>query len=82
MIKYCIVPQVGVLIGSYLFGSMSDKLGRKFSFFASVVIMAVFGVLSGVVYNYWAFIVLRCAIGKLIYNLWLNFKTIQVLTFR
>lgn len=42
---------------------MSDKLGRKISFFASVVVMAVFGVLSGVVNNYWAFIILRCVVG-------------------
>ena len=43
---------------------MSDKLGRKISFFASVVVMAVFGVLSGVVNNYWAFIILRCIVGN------------------
>ena len=31
------VFMIGVLIGSYLFGYISDKLGRKLSFFVSVV---------------------------------------------
>lgn len=57
------VFMIGVLIGSYLFGWLSDKLGRKISFFVSVVIMAVFGILSGLVPDYWSFIILRCVVG-------------------
>ena len=57
------VFMVGVLIGSYLFGWLSDKLGRKISFFVSVVIMAVFGIVSGLVPDYWSFIILRCVVG-------------------
>merc|ERR1712186_193593 len=57
------VFMAGVLAGSYFFGWLSDKLGRKVSFFVSVVVQAVFGILSGLVPNYWAFIVLRCIVG-------------------
>ena len=57
------VFMVGVMLGSYIFGAMSDKLGRKLSFFVSVVVMAVFGILSGLVPEYWSFIVLRCVVG-------------------
>ena len=57
------VFMAGVLIGSYLFGYLSDKLGRKFSFFISVVIMAIFGVASGLVPDYYSFIILRCVVG-------------------
>ena len=57
------VFMVGVLIGSYFFGWLSDKLGRKISFFVSVVIMAVFGIVSGLVPDYWSFIILRCVVG-------------------
>ena len=54
---------VGVLAGSYLFGWLSDKMGRKVSFFISVVVMAVFGILSGLVPEYWSFIVMRMVVG-------------------
>jgi len=57
------VFMAGVLIGSYFFGWLSDKLGRKVSFFISVVVQAVFGILSGLVPDYWAFIILRCIVG-------------------
>ena len=57
------VFMIGVLIGSYVFGYISDKLGRKLSFFVSVVIMAVFGIMSGLVPDYWSFIILRCVVG-------------------
>ena len=57
------VFMAGVLIGSYVFGYLSDKLGRKVSFFISVVMMAIFGILSGLVTNYWAFIILRSVVG-------------------
>ena len=54
---------VGVLAGSYLFGWLSDKMGRKVSFFISVVVMAVFGLLSGLVPEYWSFVVMRMVVG-------------------
>jgi len=53
----------GVLAGSYFFGWLSDKLGRKVSFFISVVVQAIFGILSGLVPSYWGFIILRCIVG-------------------
>jgi len=37
----------GVLIGSYVFGEASDRLGRKPTFVASVIIQTVFGLVAG-----------------------------------
>ena len=54
---------LGVLIGSYVFGDLSDKYGRKPVFFASVVIQTVFGLLSGVVPEYWSFVSMRLVVG-------------------
>ena len=54
---------VGVLIGSYVFGYLSDKFGRKVSFFISLIVIAVFGILSGLVTDYWSFVLLRCVVG-------------------
>ena len=57
------VFMAGVLVGSYLFGWLSDKMGRKISFFISLVVMAVFGILSGVMPEYWSFILMRMVVG-------------------
>ena len=76
------------MLGSYIFGWLSDKCGRKLSFFISIImqvaffhcfcqkitfiailfqnyIQTLFGVLSGVVSNYWAFVLLRMVVGQL-----------------
>ena len=56
----------GVMIGSYAFGWMSDAWGRKLAFFISLImqvrsflvtlLQTVFGVISGLVTNYWLFV--------------------------
>jgi len=53
----------GVMLGSYIFGWLSDKCGRKISFFISIIMQTLFGVLSGLVPNYWAFVLLRMVVG-------------------
>lgn len=57
------VFMAGVLVGSYFFGWLSDKIGRKVSFFISVVVQAIFGILSGLMPEYWSFVILRCVVG-------------------
>lgn len=54
---------LGVLIGSYIFGAISDQFGRKPAFMASVLIQAAFGILSGLAPNYWTFVLARIVIG-------------------
>jgi len=54
---------VGVLIGSYGFGYLSDKFGRKKSFFLAVVIQVGFGLLAGIVPEYWSFVLVRMVVG-------------------
>ena len=63
----------GVMIGSYAFGWMSDAWGRKLAFFISLImqvrsflvilLQTVFGVISGLVTNYWLFVFLRMVVG-------------------
>ena len=69
----------GVMIGSYVFGWMSDAWGRKLAFFISLImqvasiptchgppiisLQTVFGVISGLVTNYWLFVFLRMVVG-------------------
>lgn len=54
---------VGVLIGSLVFGQMSDKYGRKPIFFASLILQVVFGVLVGVSPNYISYAITRLIVG-------------------
>ena len=50
---------LGVLIGSYLFGEMSDRIGRKPTFFLSVVLQIIFGLLAGFAPEYYSFVIAR-----------------------
>ncbi|GAB0091498.1 Organic cation transporter protein [Sergentomyia squamirostris] len=54
---------VGVLLGSIIFGHLSDKMGRKPIFFASLVIQVVFGVLAGIAPEYLTYTISRIVVG-------------------
>lgn len=54
---------VGVLLGSIIFGQMSDNYGRKPVFFASLVLQVIFGVIAGIAPNYITFTLSRLIIG-------------------
>lgn len=53
----------GVLLGSIVFGQMSDNYGRKPVFFASLVLQVIFGVIAGVAPNYITYTISRLIIG-------------------
>ncbi|XP_060519312.1 organic cation transporter protein [Cylas formicarius] len=54
---------VGVMIGSIGFGEMSDRWGRKKTFFLSLVIQVVFGALAGFAPEFWSFSIARAVVG-------------------
>ncbi|XP_016944470.4 organic cation transporter protein [Drosophila suzukii] len=54
---------LGVLLGSFIFGQMSDKLGRKPTFFASLVLQVIFGVLAAVSPEYFSYTISRMIVG-------------------
>ncbi|EDW67544.1 organic cation transporter protein [Drosophila virilis] len=54
---------VGVLLGSFIFGQMSDKLGRKPTFFASLVTQLIFGVVAAVAPDYFTYTISRLIVG-------------------
>lgn len=53
----------GVLLGSIIFGQMSDKIGRKPVFFMSLVLQVIFGILTGVAPDFYTFTLSRLIIG-------------------
>ncbi|EDV44241.1 uncharacterized protein Dana_GF16119 [Drosophila ananassae] len=54
---------LGVLLGSIVFGQLSDKYGRKPILFASLVIQVLFGVLAGVAPEYFTYTTARVMVG-------------------
>nr|CAH7722373.1 unnamed protein product [Callosobruchus chinensis] len=54
---------VGVMIGSIVFGEMSDRYGRKKTFFVSLVTQLIFGILAAISPEYWTFTLSRMIVG-------------------
>lgn len=54
---------LGVLLGSIIFGHMSDKIGRKPVFFASLVIQLIFGITAGIAPEYITYTISRIIVG-------------------
>jgi OCT family organic cation transporter-like MFS transporter 4/5 len=54
---------VGVMLGSIIFGQLSDKFGRKLIFFISLVIQVVFGLIAAFTPEFWSFTLSRAIVG-------------------
>ncbi|XP_058450277.1 organic cation transporter protein [Malaya genurostris] len=54
---------VGVMLGSIIFGYLSDKYGRKPIFFASLVTQVIFGVLAGLAPEFFTYTIARILVG-------------------
>ncbi|CAB0009618.1 unnamed protein product [Nesidiocoris tenuis] len=54
---------VGVMLGSIIFGDLSDRLGRKPVFFVSLILQVVFGLATAVVQDVYAFMISRMIVG-------------------
>ncbi|XP_071455584.1 organic cation transporter protein-like [Hetaerina americana] len=53
----------GVLIGSLVFGDLSDRFGRKPTFFISLVLQVVAGIFAAVAPDYISFVIARMVVG-------------------
>ncbi|XVF23271.1 hypothetical protein REPUB_Repub13aG0022000 [Reevesia pubescens] len=54
---------VGMLVGAYSWGVVSDKHGRRKGFLITAVVTAGAGILSSLAPNYISLIILRCLVG-------------------
>lgn len=55
---------IGVMLGSIIFGDLSDRVGRKPIFFLSLVLQVLFGILVSMSPNYYSFIFSRMIVGS------------------
>ncbi|KAI8483011.1 hypothetical protein Bbelb_393110 [Branchiostoma belcheri] len=61
------ILMVGVLCGAVLFGDLSDRYGRKLTFFIVLSLQVIFGVANAFTHSYAAFVCLRFLVGACAY---------------
>ncbi|XP_044756000.1 organic cation transporter protein isoform X2 [Coccinella septempunctata] len=54
----------GVMLGSIIFGQLSDRYGRKLIFFISLILQVTAGILASVAPEFWSFTFARMIIGS------------------
>uniref|UniRef100_A0A069DW20 Putative synaptic vesicle transporter svop n=1 Tax=Panstrongylus megistus TaxID=65343 RepID=A0A069DW20_9HEMI len=54
---------LGVMLGSIIFGALSDRLGRRPIFFISLVLQVIFGVLVGISPDVYTYMLTRMVVG-------------------
>ena len=54
---------IGKLLGAFVFGAMSDSIGRFKTYFISLVLQAVFGIMVAVSPNFWLYSISRLLVG-------------------
>ncbi|XP_078580901.1 organic cation transporter protein-like [Branchiostoma floridae x Branchiostoma japonicum] len=61
------ILMIGVLFGSVLFGDLSDRYGRKWTFFIVLSLQVIFGVANAFTHSYVTFVFLRFLVGACAY---------------
>ncbi|XP_067422288.1 solute carrier family 22 member 13-like isoform X2 [Emydura macquarii macquarii] len=70
-ISQCIY-MVGLLLGAVVFGSLSDRIGRRPIVLLSMLMMGAFGVGAAFVPNFYVYMVLRCLVGSAVSGIFIG----------
>lgn len=55
---------VGVMLGSMIFGGISDKYGRRVAFFSALIVQLIGGILVSISPNYISYMIFRLIVGS------------------
>ncbi|XP_075172848.1 solute carrier family 22 member 13-like [Anomaloglossus baeobatrachus] len=57
------IYMLGILLGSFIFGHLGDRIGRRPVILISILLMLAFGLGAAFVADFYVFMVLRCFVG-------------------
>ncbi|XP_065442796.1 solute carrier family 22 member 13 isoform X1 [Chrysemys picta bellii] len=66
------IYMLGLLLGAVVFGSLSDRIGRRPIILLSMLIMGAFGVGAAFAPNFYVYIVLRCLVGAAVSGIFIG----------
>ncbi|CAI0409966.1 unnamed protein product [Linum tenue] len=58
-----VVVFAGMLVGSYLWGFLSDRYGRRNGFLFTAIVTSIAGLFSAFAWNYYVLMIARCVVG-------------------
>uniref|UniRef100_A0A8C3HZX8 Major facilitator superfamily (MFS) profile domain-containing protein n=1 Tax=Chrysemys picta bellii TaxID=8478 RepID=A0A8C3HZX8_CHRPI len=72
------IYMLGLLLGAVVFGSLSDRIGRRPIILLSMLIMGAFGVGAAFAPNFYVYIVLRCLVGAAVSGIFIGTEWVGV----
>ena len=54
---------IGKLLGAFVFGAMSDSIGRFKTYFISLILQTIFGIMVAISPNFWLYSLSRLLVG-------------------
>uniref|UniRef100_A0A452HC22 Major facilitator superfamily (MFS) profile domain-containing protein n=1 Tax=Gopherus agassizii TaxID=38772 RepID=A0A452HC22_9SAUR len=66
------IYMLGLLLGAVVFGSLSDRIGRRPIILLSMLVMGTFGVGAAFVPNFYVYVILRCLVGAAVSGIFIG----------
>ncbi|KAM9165826.1 solute carrier family 22 member 13-like [Pangshura tecta] len=66
------IYMLGLLLGAVVFGSLSDRIGRRPTILLSMLVMGAFGVGAAFVSNFYVYVILRCLVGAAVSGIFIG----------
>uniref|UniRef100_A0A452HBX3 Major facilitator superfamily (MFS) profile domain-containing protein n=1 Tax=Gopherus agassizii TaxID=38772 RepID=A0A452HBX3_9SAUR len=74
------IYMLGLLLGAVVFGSLSDRIGRRPIILLSMLVMGTFGVGAAFVPNFYVYVILRCLVGAAVSGIFIGVLALVIIT--